>query len=679
MSKILLQNEGKLQDFQNLLDGLILEVQKKSKKGNGIKTKILTYNKGYVQYMNKDEYIDRQNHQSKSKLSIEDYISSHGYLIYKAGVNINKIKNNEDSIKFGWISDENKEYYFNFKFIIKHKIIYNPDPDIQKKQKLDKIQNPEKNVIWQFEVKLENEINQIKNRLAEIEENKRKLQKYIICDEFIEKFDKMELEIQSSESLEQELNNFQIEVQFLGYISKKLNNTTNRKIVNADITARSLFIFVSKQNEYLNKKIQRIEQMLQTLYKGKDRNFDKNVIQIAKDQFQSDIEDSEFAIVDVLLLNALMYHFQFRIDLQVRKLINFTSFFTSLNFQSLSDFSNKADLIIFSDMTDLEYYMNYKNFLKAQQSEEFRLSEIERYCVGLFGEENQYLGIFYVQYYEKMKKKIQFHQQFVEFLEKAVRLFEKHLNHSHPKHIEALDLLHKEEQNLENQKFQEKIKILKMIGNSEKDPKKVESQLNVITFESDLSKSTNISRSTQSSENYTYQIAEENYEKGQFYSAKLAIEKIQNKKKKVLKLGFLIEKKLNDTNNNNFYTEKLLNDYMIYGCGVEEYPTIIEILQFQFKNYVFGTKITFKSQGWIQIINSIKNRSFTVEKIQVVNNIIATIRKYQFNDTKEYFNNLFSRLNPDTKTQSQKQDQINSYLDQFQLISQQFFQTLPYN
>lgn len=80
--------------------------------------------------MNKDEYIDRQNHQSKSKLSIEDYISSHGYLIYKAGVNINKIKNNEDSIKFGWISDENKEYYFNFKFIIKHKIIYNPDPDI---------------------------------------------------------------------------------------------------------------------------------------------------------------------------------------------------------------------------------------------------------------------------------------------------------------------------------------------------------------------------------------------------------------------------------------------------------------------------------------------------------------------------------------------------------------------
>lgn len=44
-----------------------------------------------------------------------------------------------------------------------------------------------------------------------------------------------------------------------------------------------------------------------------------------------------------------------------------------------------------------------------------------------------------------MKIKIQFHQQFVEFLEKAVRLFEKHLNHSHPKHIEALDLLHIEE------------------------------------------------------------------------------------------------------------------------------------------------------------------------------------------------------------------------------------------
>ncbi|CAD8178356.1 unnamed protein product [Paramecium pentaurelia] len=678
MSKILLENEGELQDFQNLLDGLNLEVQKKSKKGNDVKTKILTYNKGYVQYMNKDEYIDKQNHQSKSKLSIEDYIFNHGYLIYKAGVNINKIKNNEDSIKFGWISDENKEYYFNFKFIIKHKIIYNPDPTIQKKQKSNKIQNPEKSVIWQFEVKLENEINQIKNRLAEIEEKKRKLQKYIICDEFIEKYDKMELEIQSSESLEQELNNFKIEVQFLGYISKKLNNTTNRKIVNADIAARSLFIFISKQNEYMNKKMQRIEQMIETLYKGKDRNFDKNVIQIAKDEFQSDIEDSEFAIVDVLLLNALMYHFQFRIDLQVRKLINFTSFFTSLNFQSLSDYSNKTNLILFSDITDLEYLMNYRNFLKAQQSEEFKLSEIERYCVGLFGEENQYLGIFYIQYYQKMKKKIQFHQQFVEFLEKAVRLFEKHLNHSHPKHIEALDLLHIEEQNLENQKNQEKIKNLKMIGINEKDPNQVESQLKCITFESDQSKSTNISRSSQSSEKYTYQIAEENYEKGQYLSAISAIEKIQNKKNKVLKLGFLIEKKLNGTNNNNFYTEKLLNNYMIYGCGVEEYPTIIEILQFQFKNYVFGTKITFKTQGWIQIINSIKNRSFTVEKVQVVNKIIDFIRKYQFNDTNQYFNNLFSKLNPDTKTQSQKQDQINSYLDQFQLISQQYFQTLPY-
>ena len=60
----------------------------------------------------------------------------------------------------------------------------------------------------------------------------------------------------------------------MGYISNKLKNTTNRKIVNADIAARSLFIYLSKFNEYQINKLSIIENMLNSIYLDNKRNFD---------------------------------------------------------------------------------------------------------------------------------------------------------------------------------------------------------------------------------------------------------------------------------------------------------------------------------------------------------------------------------------------------------------------
>ncbi|CAD8184021.1 unnamed protein product [Paramecium octaurelia] len=720
MSKSFQMGE-KAEFLVKLLDGLKIELQKINQNTQVRKAKILTYNKGYIQYVNKNEFLALQKAQSTSTLNKEEFIYNHGYLVYKAGVNIKAFNYEENQIECGWNKYQQNVYYIILKFNIKHKVIYNPVPEVQKKQKKKTKDNPLKNVTWYFEVQLKSEITKIQTRLIEIEEYNKRLEKLKACEKFANKFEQMEIEIQDSEMLLQELEKNQIEIQFLGYISNKLENNTNRKIITADIAARSLYLYMSNLNEYKLNKMSMIEQMIKALYKDKQRNFNQQVIQIARNKFESNLEAQNFEISDVLFLNALMFNFQFSIELDVKNLLDYQSFFSSLIFKSLEN-TESTQIIRFhnNDNDDEMKFMNYKNFQTFSKKPE-NLHDVNKYCVGLFGEENQYLGMFYLELYKQKPKK--------QYLEKAITLFEKNLKNSHPLLKEACSLSKKEEsiqkstqllsqhmnitishqtsstpqqvnvqqsaQNLKTQNsFTEKKKTIKITEynlqndnqhaisiNSNNNQKIIQTEeIQIIDIMDDVVKSpqsepkyfqfkssektnsTAISESHQSADKLSYQIAEENYNKEQYISALQAIDSIQHKTKMVLRLGFQIEKKLND-GQNQYYSEKLLKNYLIYGCCVQDFKDIEEILQLQFKQYIYDEQISFQNDQWKPILIQLKSRKLSTERIQILDSIVMEIRYYKYDDIKKYFKSVIEKLKNFSK------DKMDNVQDQFQLIS----------
>ncbi|CAK91285.1 unnamed protein product (macronuclear) [Paramecium tetraurelia] len=703
-----------------LLDGVKIELQKINQNTRVGKAKILTYNKGYIQYMNKDEFMAIQKAQATSRLTKEEYIYNQGYFVYKAGVNINAIKNGENQIEFGWKNNQETVYYFIFRFKLKQKIIYNPSPEVQNKQKKKREKSSIKDVTWYFEVELQSEIAKLQKRFQEIEDYNERLKKLKVCDSFAYQFDQMEIKIYDSKTLSDNLIAFKIDIEFLGYISNKLENNTNRNIVTAEIAARSLFLYISNLNEYKSNKMRMIEEMLQALYKDKQRNFNQEVIQFAKSRFESNLEAQNFVISDVLFLNALMYNFEFTINLDVKNLLDYQSFFSSLQFNTLENKEN--DIIKFStnEVPNEMQQMNYKNFKIFSQKQQ-NFSDISKYCIGLFGMENQFLGKIYLKLYKKGNEK--------KNLDYAISFLERNLKNSHSLLKDAYALSKKQESiqksihqssqqmNIKNSQhivsppqqindqqsttksdaqnsFKETKKTIKIIecnpqndnqhdhtikSNSNQQQISIE-QIQIINVsnpavkqlqqegqyikfdESDKSNSTAVSESYQKADKLSYQIAEENYEKGQYISALSAIDAISNKTKMVLRLGFQIEKKLSDSQN-QYYSDRLLKNYLIYGCGVQDFQDIQEILQLQFKQYIYDEKISFQSESWKFIITQLKSRKFSKEKVQIVDSIVAEIRYYKYDNIRTYFKSLIEKL------KDFPQDQMVNYYDQFQLIS----------
>ncbi|CAD8105392.1 unnamed protein product [Paramecium sonneborni] len=621
-----------------------MNVNKQSNRSlNEIKEKILYYNKGYIQYSNEEPQQRINQGQDDTTVNIENSVWQYGYPIKKAGVRITNIIKNQ--VQIGWTDFQKNEFKFSFQFKMKDKINYNPCIEKQKKDKEKKKQQPLRELNWVFLVRSESQIQQIKYRIQEQQELKIEKEKQKRCDDFISKFDSVEIEIYDSETLDKQLKEYNIEDMYFGYIFEKLKNPTFQNIVAADLMARSYYRYLTKQSDYQINKLQKIKAILQNNFKKQvenNPNLQQNntefydVQQIEKTQYNFQRLEKAY-ISHILLLNSLMYHLKFSINLNVDSLLKAQSFFECLEFSSIRNQTNGSSMGNGKQLNFKIFQQQVKDYIDSENNDISKLQQFKKYCLELFGEpkRNHYYAKLLVDCFKKTKNLKQ--------LQRAIEIYQKYLSNQHPLYKEALklkdqkpeqiqynlninqnrqiqDSLHQTKQlNVENTLNQlslisfhdTSVYIMRNLNSQNQQDNQISeaTQMQIILFSDSqqnqphpinqshpinqikLSQTENkrlqeILKQSQSSDSYLFQQAQVNAQNDKLSAAILSINQIVNKDKRVLKLGFKLEKELKDKKQSSYAT-KLFQYYLINGYQeLIDLQWIGEILEHTFQIYI---------------------------------------------------------------------------------------------